>query len=145
MTKRIGDCTPEQAEKLRASVRRYKEKNKPRLAAQAAERHKFRYENDPEYRARKDRQANECRMRKRYGIGPRERDQILAEQGGRCAICQTNTPGGRGWHVDHCHSSGKVRKILCTACNVFVGRIEKNPMIHERALKYILDHRDAND
>jgi muconolactone delta-isomerase len=142
MTKKLSQCTPQEAEKLRASAREYKRKNAQRLKAQAAARHAWRYANEPEYRARKDKQANEARMQRKYGIGTAERDKILKAQGGVCAICGIDKPGGRGgWHTDHCHTSGKVREILCTACNVYVGRIEKNPILHSKILNYIARHK----
>jgi len=143
MTKRLADCTPEEAEKLRKAAKAYRLKTLERHKATGAARHKYRYANDPDYRARKDRQANEARMRRLYGITTRDRDEMIAAQNNRCAICETETPGGRGWHVDHCHSSGVVRAILCTACNVFVGRIEKNPELHKKVLGYIERHKNG--
>lgn len=45
---------------------------------------------------------------------------MLVAQGGQCANggCKATVPGGRGtWHVDHDHLTGKVRALLCNACN----------------------------
>lgn len=61
-------------------------------------------------------------MKRRYGITPEQKEEIFENQGRRCAACQADEPGGeRGWHVDHCHDSGKVRGILCCNCNVALG------------------------
>lgn len=57
----------------------------------------------------------------RYGLGQAEFHALLAAQGGACPICKTQTPGRRGWDVDHDHDNGAVRGILCHACNIFIG------------------------
>jgi DNA-binding sugar fermentation-stimulating protein len=31
--------------------------------------------------------------------------------------------------IDHCHNTGKVRKLLCTNCNVAIGMFKENPRI----------------
>ena len=64
-----------------------------------------------------------------YGITPEEYDEILAFQGGVCAICQKE-PVGRHFDVDHEHVRGYkamipehkrryVRGIACWSCNKF--------------------------
>ena len=68
----------------------------------------------------------------------------LAEQGGRCAICRTDQPGGRGitrpLAVDHCHSSGRVRKLLCHRCNGALGMVSDSPEILARMIEYVKEH-----
>jgi hypothetical protein len=48
--------------------------------------------------------------------------KILASVGvdtTRCGICgRSDDVGGRRLAVDHCHSFGRVRGVLCTRCNV---------------------------
>jgi ribosomal protein L24E len=57
-------------------------------------------------------------LRRRYGLTIEQFDEMLAEQGGVCAICGTDTPLGRGtFHVDHDHQTGQVRGLLCHPCN----------------------------
>lgn len=47
---------------------------------------------------------------------------LFEYQQGRCAICRTDVPGGRGsFHVDHDHSSLVVRGLLCALCNIGLG------------------------
>lgn len=142
MTKRLSDLTPEEAEIQRAKERerRLKYRDATYRAKEAA-RHKHKYATDPAYRARKDQAANEARLKSTYGITSKERDKMLANQNGRCAICGTDKPGGRNWHIDHCHTTKKVRSLLCTSCNVFLGRIEANPQLVEKIYTYIEGHR----
>lgn len=59
----------------------------------------------------------------KYGITISERDAWLEKQGGGCGICRTTTPGNKhGWHTDHCHTTGKVRGILCHSCNAMMAK-----------------------
>jgi hypothetical protein len=75
----------------------------------------------------------------RYGITSDDYDRMLAEQGGCCAICQTDKPGGkaRAWSVDHCHSTNKVRGLLCHRCNVGLGYFKDDPVRMARAISYL--------
>jgi hypothetical protein len=51
---------------------------------------------------------------------------IIAAQGGGCGICgRASQIDGRRLHIDHCHDSRIVRGVLCSECNVLLGRIEK--------------------
>jgi hypothetical protein len=95
---------------------------------------KERYARDEEYRARlsehsrKYYQAHKhdiaCssrtkRLQKHYGLSDEDYDTLLAKQGGACAICRRR-PRGR-LCVDHCHSTGFVRGLLCRKCNLGLG------------------------
>jgi hypothetical protein len=65
-------------------------------------------------------------------------ESTLNEQGGVCAICGTDTPGGRGtFHADHDHSNGKPRGVLCHSCNVGLGHFLDNADLLQAALDYL--------
>lgn len=67
------------------------------------------------------------RLQALYGITPERWKQMLEEQNGGCAICSATEPGARDWHVDHDHESGKVRGLLCHACNTaYTEHVERN-------------------
>lgn len=79
-----------------------------------------------------------------YGITPEEFAVMVDRQGGRCAICGTDTPGGKGnWHIDHDHITGVVRSLLCHACNVGLGNFNDNPDQLRAAIAYLEAHRDT--
>ncbi len=77
---------------------------------------------------------------RRYGITMQRYQQLLAEQGGGCALCGVV---GRGWargagvHIDHCHKTGKVRGLLCGDCNTAIGRFGDDPAKLRRAAEYL--------
>ena len=77
-----------------------------------------------------------------YGIGADEFLDLFLLQRHACAVCRCplvlfSTKPEEQAQVDHCHSSGKVRGILCRTCNITVGFLEKNPGRTARAAEYI--------
>lgn len=67
---------------------------------------------------------------------------MLDAQGGGCAICGERNPKGKhsGFHVDHCHKTGRVRGILCHGCNVSLGHFKDDPALLRRAAEYVTEH-----
>jgi hypothetical protein len=74
---------------------------------------------------------------KRYHITEAEFDAMLKDQGGRCAVCGTDQYNNRGPQIDHDHETGKVRGILCNACNGGMGLFKDNTDIMEAAIAYL--------
>ena len=98
---------------------------------------------DPEYRRNQN-------LKRNYGITTEDYERMLEEQGGRCAICKTDQPGGRlnkYFNVDHCHSTGKVRGLLCMACNTMLGQADDDITTLSNAITYLEsagDHRHSS-
>ena len=63
-------------------------------------------------------------LRRTYGITLEDYNRMLLSQNGVCAICKVAKTGteDRRLFVDHCHTTGKVRGLLCNACNTILGR-----------------------
>lgn len=59
---------------------------------------------------------------------------LFLEQKENCAICKK--PNKR-LHVDHCHSTGKVRGLLCYNCNNGLGRFKDNKTYLLDAASYL--------
>lgn len=77
------------------------------------------------------------------GITHEERDALLKEQGDKCSACGTTTPGSvKGWHVDHCHSTGKVRSVLCATCNIALGQVNDSIERLEQLIEYLRRFND---
>jgi len=83
---------------------------------------------DPVYREHTNARKRSSLLNCRYGITPQDYAEMLSEQGNACAICKSTTSNnGRSnqlFDVDHCHTTGKVRGLLCRDCNVTVGVVE---------------------
>lgn len=75
------------------------------------------------------------------------RARILAEQGGRCAICRTGAPLGpqRRWHMDHDHATGALRGVLCAACNTALGLAGDSPERLRAMAAYLEQHVEAEE
>lgn len=123
------------AEKAQAAA--YYRRNKATIAARA----KARREADP---AKYDHRARERLVNRLYRISLEERDALEAAQGGTCAICEkaetTTSKAGRVRRlaIDHCHTSGRVRGLLCGSCNRALGLFGDDPGLLDKAAKYLL-------
>lgn len=104
-------------EKFRERDRRYKEKNPERVKAKA-------------------RRTN---LRKLYGLTLDQFDALVKRQLDRCIICEVAFVGMESSkiHVDHCHRTGRVRGVLCSACNLLIGHAREDAHTLRRAVAYI--------
>ena len=166
----------------------WKTKDPERYLAQSkktCQRHKEKYANDPEYRAKqlqkakdyaeknKDKRrarrqnsikeqttakaysrSNEVRRRSRnkalvakYGITIDEFERMEVNQNGVCAICQTKPEINDRWsslthnlRVDHDHTTGKVRALLCLNCNTALGHFRDDVRLLQKAVLYLECH-----
>ena len=63
-------------------------------------------------------------LKYRYGISQLEYEQKLESQKNVCAICETTWEAKHPLYVDHNHSTGQTRGLLCAKCNTQVGIVE---------------------
>lgn len=80
-------------------------------------------------------QRRRTHLRQSYGISDAEYQDLLEMQGGVCAIC-LNKPSAK-LHVDHDHSTGTVRGLLCKRCNLALGLLDDNGYRMLRAAQYM--------
>jgi len=81
------------------------------------------------------------RLKAVYGLSFEEYERLVKQQEGRCAICGKE-PSGTGHydqrlHVDHDHSTGKIRGLLCLQCNIAIGAFDENSDRMLSAIAYL--------
>ena len=134
-------------EKERARCAEYYKKNKERvLGYKRKHRQKYRDVYNARSRARraKETKPTEYYLKKNYGLTLSQYREMRDAQDGLCAICGKADTSGKNLAVDHCHKTGRVRKLLCWVCNTTIGRYEDDPAILDKAAKYLRDHEQPN-
>lgn len=91
------------------------------------------FKRDARARREKPEDRRAANLKQRYGISLADYENMLARQDGKCAIC--TQPPNRPV-VDHCHSTGRVRGILCLKCNAMLPAIEDGAYL-AGALRYL--------
>lgn len=108
------------SDKIKEYHRNYRVENKDRLK---------------EYRASK----RSYDLEKNYGITQEDYEVLLEKQNGVCAICKQNRPyKGEFMCVDHDHTTGAVRGILCSNCNKAIGLLQDSPDLLKSAIEYLI-------
>jgi recombination endonuclease VII len=95
--------------------------------AEITESLRERYRADPEYRERKRKRGRR--------ISDDLYDVLFARQGGVCAICKRKHHGRL--HADHCHTTGRQRRLLCPKCNLSLGLHNDDPDSMLAAVAYL--------
>ena len=72
--------------------------------------------------------------KRRYGVDYDTYEQLCSLQAGLCAICKAKP---RKLVVDHDHSTGKVRGLLCRKCNTGLGFIGDSMFSIGRIIRYL--------
>lgn len=84
-------------------------------------------------------------LKSKYGLTEEQYTDIIKDQKGLCPICSTeivnvfdeSTLKHKSSHVDHCHSSGKVRGVLCHGCNTGLGMFKEDVRTLTKAARYL--------
>jgi hypothetical protein len=75
--------------------------------------------------------------KKRYGLTVEQKQAMIDGQDGKCAICESNLETTHNVCVDHCHTTNKVRGILCRKCNLGIGHLNDSIDILKSAQAYL--------
>src|SRR5690242_16430778 len=97
-------------------------------------RYERRLKNDINYKVKQKSKD----LKRRYDLSLADYKQMIKDQDSRCAICGKTS--NKTLHVDHNHTTGKVRKLLCSSCNLMIGHAKENPYILQAAMNYLFTH-----
>lgn len=100
--------------------------------------------NNPDYTDKRS-PIGERRYSRRYGLEPEDYFALLQSQGGGCAICGTLPKAGAhgALHIDHDHTDGRVRGLLCRHCNLGLGNFKDDINRMTAAMAYLMQHTDV--
>lgn len=70
----------------------------------------------------------------RYGITKSDYEKMFEQQKGQCFICEGNFSV---LYIDHSHTTGSVRKLLCRDCNTALGLLKENKKTINNLIKYV--------
>lgn len=97
-----------------------------------------------EYRKRTPEIHKRISLKKEFGITLEYYYSLLKEQNNVCAICKQPETLWNKRHlrpqnlsVDHCHTTGKIRGLLCNNCNRAIGMLKDNKNVLQAALDYL--------
>lgn len=79
----------------------------------------------------------ESKLKHKYGISMLEYQELFDKQNGKCAICRNICSTGRSLAVDHCHKTKRIRGLLCSNCNMFLGKINDDISVFFAAINYL--------
>jgi len=84
-----------------------------------------------------ERRCRKCKskdhIRRKYGLDEEQYKNLVTEQGGKCAMCGINDFK----YVDHDHTTGLVRGLLCPTCNTGLGYLETHQDLISNAKWYL--------
>ena len=81
------------------------------------------------------------RLKHFYNLSVEEYDLKASEQNFKCFICgEKEYYNGKPLYVDHCHTTNKIRKLLCQHCNSGLGMFRDNPELLIKAADYLKEH-----
>ena len=79
-------------------------------------------------------------LKRKYGLTLEQYDAMLEAQGGGCFICGRPPRDDISLHLDHDHSTGKVRGILCFCCNNALADLREDSQLLQKAVTYLAAH-----
>lgn len=73
-------------------------------------------------------------LMKKYSLTIQDYEKMYDSQEGKCTICNEKKDS---LVIDHCHTTGEVRSLLCNACNVSIGLLKESSLILFNAALYV--------
>lgn len=75
---------------------------------------------------------------KTYNITQQEYEQLLTKQNNKCACCGVEQEqAGFSLRVDHSHTTGKIRGLLCSKCNTGIGMFNDSIELLSKVIEYL--------
>lgn len=92
--------------------------------------------------------SRSSKLKQNYNLSVDDYNEMMIAQNNVCKICKQEetqkNAKGTNWSlsVDHCHSTGKVRALLCSKCNVGLSKFRENITYLENAINYLKEFKN---
>jgi HKD family nuclease len=86
-------------------------------------------------------------LKTQYNMTREEHTKLLVAQNHKCAICGIDEADSvkQKLYVDHCHTTGKVRALLCHSCNAGIGLFKESIPALANAIAYLDKHNTIKE
>ena len=97
------------------------------------------------YKEREKYYRKKQHLKEKFNLSIEDFEILKEKQNNTCAICgEKNNRFLSGIRselcVDHNHSTGEIRELLCHYCNTGLGKFKDSKILLEKALKYLDKH-----
>ena len=142
-------------EKINSRHREYNQANKEEINAYRNEYNKINKEKvisyNKEYRKinkeKIDTREKEYWLKEKYGMTLKDKKVMLKKQNNKCKICSLkfneNNFKSKSC-IDHCHTTNKIRGLLCPTCNSGLGFFKDNTNLLINAITYLAGERNES-
>ena len=87
-------------------------------------------------RVRDPKKRRQYTLKSRYGLSSADLTQLRLAQKNKCGLCAQPLQHNH-FHIDHSHTTGEIRGLLCPRCNVAIGLFHDDPELIKAALCYL--------
>jgi len=93
------------------------------------------------YRTKNPDSVKNSKLKQTLGVTLADKIAMVKKQNGCCAVCKIDLKTVKLTSVDHCHKTGKIRGVLCNACNVGLGHFRDSVKNLFFAAAYLVKNR----
>ena|ERR1700693_4932804 len=132
----------ERREKTNARHRKWMSDNREKMNKYTSNWYSKNPHKKKEYREKRKEYTKLRLIQIKYGLSPKEYKELFNQTNNECPVCNVIFySNGNGSHacVDHNHTTGKIRGIICRNCNVALGNTKDNPKILRALIEYLKD------
>ncbi len=83
--------------------------------------------------------SKECHRKRITGCSREKYEELRIAQDSRCAICRLYIEN-RELDTDHCHTTGRIRGLLCNKCNRGLGYVSDSVEYLQAMIDYLKKH-----
>ena len=96
-----------------------------------------------EYKIKNKDKIMDIGLRYNFNLTLDQYNKMLSDQNNSCKVCNTHESElTRKLAVDHCHTTDKIRGLLCMNCNTSLGHLKEDTKIMQKLIEYVKEHNE---